>query len=124
MRGVIFLILILPTTLANAERNLGAKPEPAIPAMVDLFRSHDIVMFGETHGNKQEYEWLCNLVKTPAFADRVNDIVVEFGNSLYQKTADRYIAGENIPQAQITKAWLNMIGAVADFAGVGLMGWA
>jgi hypothetical protein len=29
---------------------------------------------------------------------------VEFGNSLYQKTVDRYIAAEDIPQMQIEKA--------------------
>ena len=54
MKGVFFLVLILLTTFASAESDPVPKPEPAIPAMVDLFRSHDIVMFGETHGNKQE----------------------------------------------------------------------
>lgn len=104
MRGVSILVLVLLTTLVSAERDRGAKPEPAISAMANLFRSHDIVMFGETHGNKQEYEWLCALVKTRAFAHRVDDIVVEVGNSLYQKTVDRYITGEDIPQMQIEKA--------------------
>lgn len=121
MRRVFFLVLILLPTFANAERHLRPKPEPATHAMVDLFRSHDIVMIGETHGNKQEYEWLCKLVKTPAFADRVDDIVVEFGNSLYQKTVDRYIAGEDIPQAQVEKAWRNLIGAVGPVSPV--YGW-
>lgn len=53
MRGVSILVLVLLTTLVSAERDRGAKPEPAISAMANLFRSHDIVMFGETHGNKQ-----------------------------------------------------------------------
>ena len=30
------------------------------------------------------------------FADRVNDIVMEFGNFLYQKSVDQYIAGEAV----------------------------
>lgn len=92
------------------------KPQDATQAMIQAISSHQIVMFGETHGNKQEYEWLCRLVKTPAFADRVDDIVVEFGNSLYQKTVDHYIAGEDIPQAQVEKAWRNMIGAVGPIS--------
>jgi hypothetical protein len=121
MRGVFFFVLILLTAFASAATKREPKPEPATPAMVDLFRSHDIVMFGETHGNKQEYEWLCKLVKTPAFADHVDDIVVEFGNSLYQKTVDRYISGEDIPQAQIEKVWRNMIGAVGPVSPV--YGW-
>ena len=65
--------------------------------MIQLFQTHDIVMFGEVHDSKQEYEWLCKLVKTPGFSDHVDDIVVEFGNALYQKTVDRYVAGENVP---------------------------
>jgi hypothetical protein len=58
--------------------------EDATKAMIQAIRTHQIVMFGEIHGDRQEYEWLCKLVKTPGFADRVDDIVVEFGNSLYQ----------------------------------------
>lgn len=89
--------------------------------MILAISSHQIVMFGETHGNKQEYEWLCTLVKTPAFANGIDDIVVEFGNSLYQKTVDRYIAGEDVPLPQVEKAWRNMIGAVGPVSPV--YGW-
>lgn len=105
-------------TAASQER---VAPQDATKAMIQAISTHQIVMFGETHGSKQEYEWLCKLVKTPEFADRVDDIVVEFGNSLYQKTVDRYIAGEDIPQAQVEKAWRNMIGAVGPISPV--YGW-
>ena len=77
--------------------------------MIQLFQTHDIVMFGEVHGNEQEYEWLCRLVKTPGFADHVDDIVVEFGNTLYQKTVDRYVAGEDVPFDEVQKAWRDMV---------------
>jgi hypothetical protein len=87
------------------------KPEDATAAVLRSFQTHDIVMFAETHGNKQEYEWLRSLVATPEFADRVDDIVMEFGNSLYQKSVDRYIAGEDVPLEQVQKAWCNMVGA-------------
>jgi hypothetical protein len=87
-------------------------PQDATNAMIHLFQSHNIVMLGEVHGNKQEYEWLCGLVKTPEFADRVDDIVVEHGNSLYQETVNRYIAGENVPIDRVQKAWRNMISSV------------
>ena len=89
-----------------------AKPKDATSAVIQALNTHKIVMFGETHGNVQEYEWLCKLVGTPEFADRVDDIVVEFGNSLYQKSVDRYIAGEDVPLEQVQKAWRNMIGAI------------
>jgi hypothetical protein len=88
------------------------KVQGATAAMIDAIGAHQIVMFGEAHGNKQEYEWLCELVKNRGFAQRVDDIVVEFGNSLYQKSVDRYIAGEDVPFDQVQKAWRNVIGAV------------
>jgi len=35
----------------------------------------------------------------------VNDIEVEFGNSLYQPILDRYIAGENVPFTEVQRVW-------------------
>jgi hypothetical protein len=92
--------------------------EDATKAMVRAFQTHSIVLFGETHANKQEYAWLCGLVKNRAFHARVDDIVVEFGNSLYQKSVDSYIAGENVPFEQVEKAWRNVAGAVGPVSPV------
>ena len=49
--------------------------EPATPAILIAFQSHDIVMVGESHGNKQEYDWLRSLIATAAFADRVDETI-------------------------------------------------
>jgi hypothetical protein len=84
----------------------------ASSAMIRLFHRYDVVMFGEAHDSEQEYRWLCKLVKTPGFSDQVDDIVVEFGNGLYQKTVDRYVAGEDIPFSEVQRAWRNMLGDV------------
>jgi uncharacterized iron-regulated protein len=102
----------LASILSGATVCAQAKPENATEAVVRAFETHDVVMFGEIHGNKQEYEWLQALVATPAFADRVDDIVLEFGNSLYQKSVDRYVAGEDIPLEQVQRAWRNTVGAI------------
>jgi len=114
------LLTILPQ-IAMAKNLAEPKPEDATRAMIRLLGHHDIVMFGEIHSSKQEYEWLCKLVKTPGFADHVDDIVVEFGNALYQKSVDRYVAGEDVPFEQIQKAWRNMIAAVPSVSPV--YGW-
>ena len=104
---------LLPASFAFAQSQ-ESQPHPldATTAIVEAFKTHDIVMFGEWHANKQEYEWLRNLVSAPEFDNRVDDIVVEFGNSLYQKSVDRYIAGEDVPIEQVRKAWRNVIGTV------------
>lgn len=88
------------------------KPQNATTAVLRAFDNHNIVLFGEYHACKQEHEWLRALISTPEFADRVDDIVVEFGNSLYQKSVDRYIAGDDIPFAQVQPAWRNVAGAI------------
>jgi hypothetical protein len=76
----------------------AAQPNPKVEntttTVLHAFETHDIVMIREQYVNKQEYEWLRSLIATPEFADRVDDIVMEFGNSLYQKSVDRYVSGE------------------------------
>ena len=96
-------------------------PVNATAAVLHAFETHDIVMFGEIHGNKQEYEWLRSLVATPEFADRVDDIVMEIGNSLYQKSVDRYVAGEDVPMEQVQKAWRNTVASIGPPSPVS--GW-
>jgi hypothetical protein len=100
------LFALATLCLAQAEPS----PKNASAAVLQAFEAHDIVMLGEIHGNKQEYEWLQSLVANPEFADRVDDIVMEFGNSLYQKSVDRYIAGEAVSIEDVQRAWRNTLG--------------
>jgi hypothetical protein len=106
--NIVFLLMMSVVCGAQTEPVL----ERATPAVLQAFQSHDIVMLGETHGNKQEYEWLRSLVATPEFADRVDDIVLEMGNSLYQDSVDQYVSGEDIPLEQVQKAWRNTVGMI------------
>jgi hypothetical protein len=117
---LLYLLTVLPQ-IAVAKNVAVPKPEDATRAMIRLLGHHDIVLFGEMHSSKQEYEWLCKLVKTPGFADHVDDIVVEFGNALYQKRVDRYVAGEDVPFDQVQKAWRNMIASTTPVSPV--YGW-
>jgi hypothetical protein len=104
------LLLAMTATPSNAQTE--PKIESATPAVVQAFQSHDIVMLGEPHGNKQEYDWLRSLVGTADFANRVDDIVVEFGNSLYQQTVDRYVSGEDVPLEKVQGAWRDTVASV------------
>lgn len=80
-------VLFMGSTLCHSQPEI--KLEPATVTVLGAFRSRDIVMLGEGHGNKQEYEWLRSLIATSEFADRVDEIVMEFGKSLYQESVDR-----------------------------------
>jgi hypothetical protein len=120
-RGSVLLAAILQVLSSMCGAQGNPKPENATAAVLHAFETHDIVILGEIHGNEQEYEWLRSLVATPEFADRVDDIVVEFGNSLYQKSVDRYIAGEDVPLEQVQKAWRNTVGSIGPPSPVS--GW-
>jgi hypothetical protein len=121
MKILPLFVLTILQQIGMAQNVVEPKPENATRAMIRLFDHHDIVMFGEIHSTKQEYEWLCKLVKTPGFFDHVDDIVVEFGNALYQKDVDRYVAGNNVSFEQVRKAWRNMIVSVPPVSPV--YGW-
>ena len=86
------------------------KPVNATQAILAAFRSHDLVMLGEMHGNKQEYDWLRDLVANSEFDDNVDDIVMEYGNSLYQRAVDRYVSGEDVPLVEVQGAWRDTVG--------------
>lgn len=96
------------TSLCLARQN--PNPQNATTVVLHAFETHDVVMLGEIHWNKQEYQWLQSLVANPEFADRVDDVVMEFGNSLYQKSVDGYIAGEAVPIEKVQRAWRNTLG--------------
>src|SRR5438128_8898840 len=72
------LLALASLCLAQAD----PAPRNASAVVLRAFETHDVVMLGEIHWNKQEYEWLQSLVANPEFADRVDDVVMEFGNSL------------------------------------------
>jgi hypothetical protein len=105
------ILSVLTVALASLCQGQGnPRPENATAAVLNAFETHDIVMLGEIHSNKEEYEWLDSLVANPQFADRVDDIVMEFGNSLYQKSVDRYIAGDPVSMEDVQRAWRNILG--------------
>src|ERR1700730_8034643 len=88
-----------------------AKPREAVGAILKLFDSYRIVMVGEVHLCIQQHDLFKGLIESPDFAGRVNDIVLESANSLYQSTLDRYIAGESVAPRDLEKVWQNFLGA-------------
>ena len=99
--------LLFSASLYTVSAQKQIKPEDATQAIIRAFESHSIVMIGEVHGNKQEYEFLCSLIASPGFEDRVDDLVLEYGNSLYQDIVDRYVTGDRVPIEEVRKAWRN-----------------
>jgi hypothetical protein len=83
-------------------------PSGAAPAAADiakLFDTYPLVMMGEWHRSTQQHAFLRALVRDPAFACRVDDIVIEFGNARLQDVADRYASGQDVGEAELQSMW-------------------
>ncbi len=94
-------------------------PEPAVPAILAAFDKYDVVAMPEDHGLKDLDDLIFALVRNPAFPGKVNDVVVECGNSLYQPLLDRYIAGEDVPLTEARKVWRNTTQPICGGWGFG-----
>jgi hypothetical protein len=79
----------------------------AADAIADALRSHSLVLLSEHHWSVPVHEQLRRVVSSPKLDGLVQDIVVEFGNPLYQSLVDRYVGGESVPIDSVRLAWRN-----------------
>lgn len=101
-------LLVLTTAIGTAQaptKPTGPVPEPAIPAILAAFDKYEVVAMPQDHGMQDLDDLIFSLIRNPAFSEKVNDIVFESGNSLYQPILDRYIAGEDVPFTDVQKVW-------------------
>ncbi len=81
---------------------------PAADLLLDAFQRVPLVAFSEPrHAAGGTREFLHALLWNPKFSAAVDDIVVEFGNARYQDVADRYVAGEAVPDEELKRIWEN-----------------
>lgn len=107
---LLFLMAVLPAASQAPQTKLTTSepiPEPAIPAILGAFDRYEVVAMPEAHGMKDVDDFILALIRDPSFPGKVNDIEVECGNSLYQPVLDRYIAGMDVPFAEVRKVWRN-----------------
>jgi len=106
--GSVVVMTITVMTTPQAPTSLQAQPAAPldpIDAIIEACRSHQVVALGEAHDNEQEQAVRLALLRDPRFGRCVNDIVVEFGNALYQDTIDRFVRGEEVPQQTLRRVW-------------------
>jgi hypothetical protein len=87
------------------KQRLAVAVEP-ITAILEAFRTHQLVALSEGgHGNEQAHAFRLALIRDPRFAATVDDIVVEFGNSLYQDVMDGFVRGEDVDRHVLRQLW-------------------
>lgn len=110
--------------VASAVALLAQAPAPGpavridpVDAIVEAFKSHQVVMLPGGHGSKHFHDLLLAVVRDPRMPGTLTDIVVEFGTSRHQDLIDRYVRGDAMPDRAIRQAWQNT--AIAGMANDG-----
>ncbi|ACU75492.1 hypothetical protein Caci_6646 [Catenulispora acidiphila DSM 44928] len=97
----------------NAQAAGSARPAtPSATAgltdtVLDAFGRHRLVALGEFHGLQEHYDALADLLADHRMAGVIDDLVVEWGNSLYQDTADCFVSGAVVENAELRPIWRN-----------------
>ena len=106
LRSSVLAYLAVAVWAGSAVAPTPPTPVDPISALIRAFESHPIVAVCENpHGSEQLHSFLLSLIRDPRFASVVNDIVVEFGNSRYQDTMDRFVRGEDVPRRDLQRVW-------------------
>ena len=99
-------IVICAGTGLSAQNPPPAVPVQPIPALLEAIRSHQVVALGTgAHNNEQGHAFLLSLIRDRGFPLAAADLVVECGSARYQDVMDRFIAGEDVPQQTLRRAW-------------------
>jgi hypothetical protein len=112
---ILVLLVVFILTMAYGQTQATSKteaadatPQPAVSAILSAFDKYEVVALPQGHGMQDLNDFVFSLIRNPAFSEKVNDIVFESGNSLYQPILDRYIAGEDVPFTEVQKVWRKM----------------
>jgi hypothetical protein len=62
--------------------------------VLEAFKTHWLVGYGDSEGLQTHGDALALLLSDPRLPRVVDDIVVEFGNAMYQGTVVAFIAGQ------------------------------
>ena len=102
--GVIAIVNVSVTAAQSSARRQPA-PVEAIGAILDAFRTHDIVALPDPHGNVQVQAFLMTLIRDSRFSAMANDIVIETASARYQDAIDRFVRGDDVQHDELRKAW-------------------
>ena len=92
-------------------------PGTAQDAIIDLFDQYELVGgWSPGHGVRNTDDFLIGLLSNPRLPYTIQDIAVEGGNSLYQPILDQYIAGADVPFAEVQQVWLNTTQPAVGFS--------
>jgi hypothetical protein len=109
--GLLALLLMRPGLLRQSQAGPESipirQPEPmdARSALLNALDSHPLVALSESHGMKEEAEFINSLIRHPDFPKKANAIVLEAANAIHQKLIDDYVNGAALSLDELRRAW-------------------
>lgn len=100
LAGVLTSLLLATTQTPRAATRLDP-----IDAILGAFATHHVVTLPGGHAGIELHELLLTTIRDPRLAGVLTDVVVEFGNARYQDAIDRFVRGEDVPQAVLRRVW-------------------
>jgi hypothetical protein len=73
--------------------------------LVSNFDRFSLVALGERHWVREDAQFRAKLIQNPAFARKVDDIVIEFANPLRQTILDRFVNGGDVTSPELRSVW-------------------
>lgn len=106
LRIVLSVAVLLSWSIAGcAEPHSQTAQTTAVNAILDAFSTHELVALGESHGIVQISDFRLALIQDARFPEVVDDVVVEFGNSIHQDLADQFVSGSHIEREELVRIW-------------------
>jgi hypothetical protein len=104
---ILLAVMLVASAAVAAQGPAPVLPAPVEPitAILDAFRTHEIVAISDPHGNVQLQAFLLSLIRDARLPGAVNDIVIETLSSRYQDAIDRFVRGEDVSRDLLRKAW-------------------
>jgi len=102
--------LAVPGTAVAGTAPGGPRPsgDSLTEAVLEAFQTYRLVGLGEAHGLQEHHDLLQTLISDPRLPEVVDDIVVQFGNALYQETIDTFVLdGQPVNDADLRPLWRN-----------------
>lgn len=84
--------------------------------IIQTFQKCNIIGLGEgRHHLENSHQFFQKMFDNKIIQELINVVIVEFANSDYQDTLDRYIFGEKVPINELHKVWRESTQSVARF---------
>jgi len=89
-----------PAASASAPSERGV-----VDTVLRALARHRLVAMAEAHGLQEFHDLVALVLRDPRVAAVVDDVVVEFGNSLHQATVDAFVAGGIVDNVDLRPVW-------------------